>query len=177
MNRAEFFKVLGLGMVSWDAALQRLGAVLPPSDPLPALFFGHGSPMNAIEENAFVAGWRELAGQVRVDREWGLDHGTWSVLRHVFPKADVPVLQLSLDRRMDAAAHFALGQTLADLRTRGVLLVGSGNLVHNLSQVAWNHLETIGYAHHWAATARELLNDHVVAGAITMTSVALGLTA
>jgi len=294
MNRAEFFKALGLGVVSWDGALQRLGALLPPSDPLPALFFGHGSPMNAIEENAFVAGWRELAGrlevtpravlcisahwetvgtrvtavaqprtihdfggfpkalyeveypapghpglaehiaaglpgQVTVDREWGLDHGTWSVLRHVFPKADVPVLQLSLDRRMDAAAHFALGQTLADLRTRGVLLVGSGNLVHNLGQVAWNHLNDLGYAHHWAATARELLNgwildgnhadliaaptrsdhalrlaiptaehylpllyvlgtqrpgeslelfnDHAVAGAITMTSVALGLRA
>lgn len=66
MNRKDFFKLLGLGALggsssAWGAALQRLGAVLPPTDPLPALFFGHGSPMNAVEENRFVEGWRALA--------------------------------------------------------------------------------------------------------------------
>jgi 4,5-DOPA dioxygenase extradiol len=199
------------------------------TDPLPALFLGHGNPMNAIQENAYTVGWRRLGEslqrprailavsahwylpgtgvtiataprtihdfggfppelyrvrypapgdpalarrvaellsplEVALDERWGLDHGTWSVLRHLYPAADVPVVQLSIDETKPAAFHFELGRRLAPLRAEGVLLLGSGNLVHNLHAYAWGRHapEPYDWAVRFEGRARELLEagDH-----------------
>src|SRR3990167_8694577 len=188
-----------------SAASQPALQALKPSPRLPVLFVGHGSPMNAIEDNAWRRSWqtmgtellargvrpqlilcisahwltpgwqltgmanpktihdfggfpqalfdqqypapgapavaRSLASTLKspangtplgVDAQWGFDHGTWSVLKPMFPKADIPVLQLSMDYSRAPAEHYALGKQLQALRERGVLIVGSGNIVHNL---------------------------------------------
>jgi 4,5-DOPA dioxygenase extradiol len=169
---------------------------------MPAIFLGHGNPMNAIQDNAYSRAWRALGAKIprpraivsisahwyvagtavtamasprtihdfggfppalhevqykapgdpalamRVqellsplpvasDRAWGLDHGTWSVLCHLFPKADIPVIQLSMDETKPAADHYAIGRLLQPLRDDGVLLLGSGDVVHNLHVYAW----------------------------------------
>jgi 4,5-DOPA dioxygenase extradiol len=191
---------------------------------MPAIFFGHGNPMNAVQENAFTQSWEaigtrmarprailcvsahwyigesavtintpprtihdfggfppelyavqypapgdaELAARVHsllapvpvsLDESWGLDHGTWSVLCHVFPEADVPVVQLSIDARQPAAFHYQLGQRLAPLREEGVLMMGSGNLVHNLRAYAWgeDNTEPYDWAVEFESRARDLL--------------------
>ena len=86
---------------------------------------------------------------VQLDNSWGLDHGTWSVLCHVYPEADIPVVQLSIDESRPAAFHFEIGSRLAPLREEGVLIVGSGNLVHNLHTYAWGH--HLSGPYDWAA--------------------------
>jgi 4,5-DOPA dioxygenase extradiol len=94
--------------------------------------------------------------KIGLDQEsWGLDHGTWSVLIHAFPKADIPVLQLSIDGTKGPEFHFDLGKRLAPLRERGVLILGSGNVVHNLAAIAWNQKELgFDWAHRFDDAAR-----------------------
>lgn len=94
---------------------------------------------------------------VGLDNEWGLDHGTWTVLRHIYPEADIPVIQLSLNRSQDAAWHFELARRLRPLRDDNVLIVGSGNLVHNLRRYDWsgNRVEPFEWAERFESLARE----------------------
>jgi len=192
---------------------------------MPAIFFGHGNPMNAIERNRYSDAWREIGrgiprpkailcisahwylpgtmvtameqprtihdfggfprplyevqypapgdldlcrrvqelvapGGVGLDQAWGLDHGTWSVLVHVYPQADVPVVQLSIDETQPAAYHYDLGRRLAPLRDEGVLVLGSGNLVHNLHTYAWGRhpVEPYDWALRFEARARECMS-------------------
>ena len=191
---------------------------------MPAVFFGHGNPLNALARNDYTEGWagvgrdmprpravlcvsahwyvpgtsvtampsprtihdfggfpRELyefqypapgdpalAARVRellaptpvgLNYGWGLDHGTWSVLCHVFPGADVPVVQLSIDETQPAAFHYELAKRLAPLRDEGVLVLGSGNLVHNLHAYAWGRhkVEPFDWAVRFEERARALL--------------------
>lgn len=100
----------------------------------------------------------------RADLAWGLDHGTWSVLRHVFPDADVPVVQLSIDESQPPAFHYKLGRLLQPLRDENILLIGSGNVVHNLHAYAWGRhpVEPFDWALHFEAKVRDLMlrGDH-----------------
>lgn len=95
--------------------------------------------------------------EVALDSEWGLDHGTWTVLRHVYPEANIPVIQLSLNRSHDAVWHFELAKRLQPLRDDNVLIVGSGNLVHNLRRYDWSgsHVEPFDWAERFESMARE----------------------
>ena len=97
--------------------------------------------------------------QVGLDHEWGLDHGTWTIVRHMYPEANIPVLQLSIDIRKDAAWHFQLAQDLQKLRSKGVLIIGSGNIVHNLGRINWGGPEEFGYD--WAIQANDEMKKYV----------------
>jgi len=131
-----------------------------------------GFPPELFEVQYRAPGSPALAKQVRdllapldvgLDETWGLDHGTWSVLVHMFPEADVPVVQLSLDRSQPASYHYRLGATLAPLSDDGVLVIGSGNVVHNLEAYAWDGHRTDPYD--WAVRfdgeVRALLDNAV----------------
>lgn len=85
----------------------------------------------------------------KLDHEWGLDHGTWSIVRHMYPEANIPVLQISLDYNKDAAYHYALAKELFELRKKGVLIIGSGNMVHNLGLIDWKRLDENDYGYEW----------------------------
>jgi 4,5-DOPA dioxygenase extradiol len=102
---------------------------------------------------------------VELDQDWGLDHGTWSVLVHAFPGADVPVVQLSLDETQPPHVHYELGRRLAPLRDEGVLVIGSGNLVHNLHTYAWGHHAAEPYD--WAVRFEEKARGLMSSGDVT----------
>lgn len=196
---------------------------------MPVLFLGHGSPMNAIEENEFVEGFRNCAtsipkptailcvsahwetrgtfvtameqpstihdfggfpkalfdvqypapgspqlanetkslittATIEFDHHWGLDHGAWSVIKHLYPKADVPVIQMSLDYDKTPQYHYDLAKELAPLREKGVLIIGSGNMVHNLREVAWDKFDADDYAYDWALEASDAMKQSILNG-------------
>lgn len=116
-----------------------------------------GSPQLAAEV-------RRLLGEdsVAADEGWGFDHGTWGVLCHVFPEADIPVVQLSLNVSLDFAGHFAIGEKLAALRQQGVLIVASGNVVHNLRMMDWRHMDEAGAGFSWAEDTRQWVNRRLL---------------
>lgn len=101
---------------------------------------------------------------VGLDHDWGLDHGTWSVVRHMYPNADIPVLQLSIDYNKPAQYHFDLAKLIVSLRKKGVLIIGSGNMVHNLRMVAWDKLEETNYGFDWAIEMNTVFKDKISNG-------------
>jgi 4,5-DOPA dioxygenase extradiol len=232
MDRKSFLKSMALlpfaGATMKLNALNKLTEPLGSTDKMPVLFLGHGSPMNAIEENEFVAGFRnvgkeiprpqailcvsahwetrgtfvtamespktihdfggfpkalfdvqypapgspELAKEtkslvtktaVHLDDKWGLDHGAWSVIKHLYPNADVPVIQLSLDYTQTPQYHYELAKELASLREKGVLIIASGNMVHNLRMVSWNRLDE-EFAFDWALEASDKMKNFIMSG-------------
>ena len=100
--------------------------------------------------------------QVHEDHEMGLDHGAWSILRHIFPKADVPVFQMSIDWGRSTAYHYALAEELRSLRDKGVMIIGSGNVVHNLGRVKWN--ESDGAPYDWTVEFDRFVQEKVASG-------------
>ncbi|CAF0815778.1 unnamed protein product [Brachionus calyciflorus] len=189
---------------------------------MPAIFFGHGSPMNAIETNNFTESWidvvqkfpkpkailaisahwetigtcltsnkiqrtihdfggfprelfeveynpegseslvkrvQELIPSAKADSSWGLDHGTWSILKHIYPKSDVPTIQLSIDRKISPQEHYNLAKKLNILRDEGVLIIGSGNIVHNLREIIWSDNAK---PHSWALQFNEAIKSAIL---------------
>lgn len=233
MKRKTFLKSLALlpmtGTMMKMNALNKMTQEYNSTERMPVLFLGHGSPMNAIEENEFVQGFRnigkeipkpnailcvsahwetkgtyvtamekpktihdfsgfpkelyevqysapgspELAKEIKdvvkktevgLDDKWGLDHGAWSVIKHLYPDADVPVIQMSLDYQQSPQYHYELAKELGSLRKKGVLIVGSGNMVHNLRMVDWRRLNEANYSYDWASEASEKMKKFILSG-------------
>ncbi len=132
-----------------------------------------GFPQRLFEVQYPAPGSPELAQEaqklvtkttVGLDQKWGLDHGCWSVVKHLYPEADVPVIQMSLDYYQTPQFHYDLAKELATLRNKGILIVGSGNLVHNLHRVAWDKMNEIGYGFDWALEADEKMKKYMLDG-------------
>ena len=146
----------------------RRGAAVTAMDAPPTIHDFGGFPRELFAFEYPAPGDRTFAGRVQsllapvdvaADETWGLDHGTWSVLAHVFPEADIPVVQLAIDHTQPPAFHYELGKRLAPLRDEGVLIVGSGNVVHNLRAVRW---EPGAAVYDWAASFNTAVRDHLV---------------
>lgn len=118
-----------------------------------------GSPELAVETSKLIT-----STSVGLDHDWGLDHGTWTVVRHMYPNADIPVLQLSIDYSKPPQYHYDLAKELASLRKKGVLIIGSGNMVHNLRMVAWDKLNEPEYGYDWAHEINQVFKDKIVKG-------------
>ncbi|WP_209403933.1 4,5-DOPA dioxygenase extradiol [Pseudozobellia sp. WGM2] len=209
--------------------LGKISESFPLTGRMPVLFLGHGSPMNAIEENEFVKGFRAIAKTipipnailcvsahwftkgtkvtametpktihdfggfpqalfdvqypakgnpalaqktktllsptlVELDEKWGLDHGAWSVIKHLYPEANIPVIQLSIDYDKSPQQHFELAQQLAILRHKGILIIGSGNIIHNLRMIDFANAHKGNYGYDWAIEARETINSYILDG-------------
>ena len=209
--------------------LENISRQFNTTEKMPVLFLGHGSPMNAIEENQFAKGFRNISREipkpnailcisahwftngtfvtamqnpktihdfygfpkelfevnypapgspelaketaalllpeiVEEDHSWGLDHGAWSVIRHLYPNAEIPVIQLSIDYSRPPQYHFDLAKKLQKLREKGILIIGSGNIVHNLRMIDWKNINTVGAGWDWAVEAREKTNNWLLDG-------------
>jgi len=118
-----------------------------------------GSPELALETSKLIT-----STSVGLDHDWGLDHGTWTVVRHMYPNADIPVLQLSIDYSKPPQYHYELAKELAALRKKGVLIIGSGNMVHNLRMVAWDKLNEPEFGYDWAQEINQVFKEKIVAG-------------
>ena len=118
-----------------------------------------GSPELALETSKLIT-----SASVGLDHDWGLDHGTWTVVRHMYPNADIPVLQLSIDYSKPPQYHYDLAKELAALRKKGVLIIGSGNMVHNLRMVAWDKLDEPEFGYDWAQEINQIFKEKIVAG-------------
>jgi 4,5-DOPA dioxygenase extradiol len=233
MKRIDFIKnslLLSLGACGMRINdLKKITDEMPVTPKMPVLFLGHGSPMNAIEENEFVSGFRNIAQtlpkptailcisahwyinktavtamempkqiydfggfpkalydvkypakgslslanetkntvkktEVQLDETWGLDHGAWTVIKHLYPNADVPVVQMSIDYTKDAQFHFDLAKDLQALRNKGILIIGSGNIIHNLGLVDFYNLDKDNYGYDWAIESRTILNQLIQNG-------------
>jgi len=118
-----------------------------------------GNPELALETSKLIT-----STSVGLDHDWGLDHGTWTVVRHMYPNADIPVLQLSIDYSKPPQYHYELAKELAALRKKGVLIIGSGNMVHNLRMVAWDKLNEPEFGYDWAQEINQVFKEKIVAG-------------
>jgi len=116
-----------------------------------------GSPELAVEMAELIK-----STEVTLDHDWGLDHGAWTILKHMFPAADIPVLQLSIDYNKSPKAHYALAGELYQLRRKGVLIMGSGNMVHNLRMVNWDMMQGGGYD--WAMDINDRFKSMIMNG-------------
>jgi 4,5-DOPA dioxygenase extradiol len=231
MNRKTFLTLMAgtTGMAAMGA-VRMLHELYAETDTLmPALFVGHGSPMNGIEDNLFSNRWKQLGKElpapkavlvvsahwltkgtfvtavekpqtihdfggfpqalfdaqypapgdgalaksisefitepaIGLDHEWGLDHGSWTILKHIYPNADIPVLQLSIDYNQPAAYHYELAKALSGLRKRGILIIGSGNMVHNLRMVDFARLNDDNYGFDWALELNEVFKTKILSG-------------
>lgn len=233
MDRTDFIKTLITAMPMAIIgkklnAMKQFTDLLENTAKMPVLFLGHGSPMNAVEENDFVKGFRKISSEIQtpkailvisahwetagtkvtampnpktihdfggfpkelyeinypapgspelakeaqglikttdvdLDDKWGLDHGAWTVIRPMYPKANIPVIQMSLDYHKSPAEHYAMAKELSKLREKGVLIVGSGNLVHNLQMIEWRKLNE-NFAFDWAHEASQKMNEFILNG-------------
>jgi 4,5-DOPA dioxygenase extradiol len=230
MQRKNFLKLLGFSSIGYAMTnltdLTNVAKSFSNSAKMPVLFVRHGNPMNAIEENIFVDGFRKIASQidkpnailcisahwltngtkvtampfpqtihdfggfpdelfqvqypakgspeladetksllattpVELDEKWGLDHGTWSILRRMYPNADIPVIQLSIDYGKPMQWHFDLARQLNSLRSKGVLIIGSGNIIHNLRLVDFYNINKVDYGFDWAIESRTIFNNYL----------------
>ena len=118
-----------------------------------------GSPELAVETKRILS-----PVEIELDETWGLDHGAWSVIKHLYPEANVPVIQLSIDYTKPGQYHFELAQKLQSLRHKGVLIIGSGNIVHNLRLIDFHNYDKDNYGYDWAIEARQTINDYLLDG-------------
>jgi 4,5-DOPA dioxygenase extradiol len=233
MDRRKFLTTFALIPIAGAAMklndLNKMTGAFDSTERMPVLFIGHGSPMNAIEDNEFSRGWAEVGSsisrpaaivcisahwetrgtyvtamqkpptihdfggfpkalfdvqypapgdpvlaretkamirktEVGLDDKWGLDHGSWSVIKRLYPKADVPVIEMSLDYMQPAQYHYDLAKELSALRRKGVLIIGSGNMVHNLGMIAWDKMNVPDYGYDWAVEANEKMKRFILSG-------------
>ncbi|XWW48560.1 4,5-DOPA dioxygenase extradiol (plasmid) [Fibrella sp. USSR17] len=118
-----------------------------------------GLPALALETTQLIH-----SAQVELDQDWGLDHGTWTIVRHMYPKANIPVLQLSIDYTKGPQYHYDLARELSALRKKGVLIIGSGNMVHNLRMVAWDRLNDASFGYDWAVGINNTFKSLIESG-------------